>query len=224
MPISVTPALRGLALPAVLAATLALTSCGTGSSAKPGAVSTATPGAAAGAPTAGARPTGAGTPAKGAVRGADVGFATMMIPQQVQAGTMADLALRQATDAKVKALAAQIKKAAVSEAARMSGWFTSVGGVVPTPMTDPAGRAEMAQHGILSEKEMTALGAATGARFDRMWLQVMIRNQKGAVDLAKAEIATGGSPDVKQVAQTVIDRHPPRVAEMTTILAAVPQS
>jgi len=149
----------------------------------------------------------------------------MMIPQHIQAVAMADLALKQASNAKVKALASQVKKAAPPETARMSGWFTSVGSAVPEAGAHTmSGAASMAEHGMMSAKQMTGLGAATGAGFDRMWLQMMLKNQEGAVLVAKAEIADGGSPDVKQVAQAILDRNPAQIAQMNTILAGIPQA
>jgi len=51
-----------------------------------------------------------------------------------------------------------------------------------------------------------------------MWLQMMFRNRTGAVVMARTEIATGGSPDVKAVAQEVLAREVPRLAELTSIL------
>lgn len=222
LPISVTPNVRFLAVPAALVATLALTSCGDG----PGASGSATPSPTQAATSpATARPTGAGTPARGAVGAPDVKFATLMIPQDTQVVTMADLALKEATNAKIKALAAQFKKVTVPEIARMSGWFTSVGGVAPgtTGYHDMSAMPGVKKgvKGTLTAKEMADLAKAKGAAFDRMWLQLMVRNRTGALVMAKEEIATGGSPDVKAVAQEVIARETPRIAELTAILPGV---
>jgi uncharacterized protein (DUF305 family) len=220
------PSRRLLAAPAILVATLVLTSCGTSKGDGPGAVGSTTPGPTqAATPSATARPTGAGTPAGGAVGRPDVTFATMMIPQDTQVVTMADLALKETTNARLKGLAPQIRNAAVPEIARMSGWFTSVGGVAP----GSAGYHDMAEmsgvkkgvKGTLTAKEMTDLTQAKGPAFDRLWLQMMVRNRTGAVVMAREEIAKGGSPDVKAVAQEIIEREPPKIAEMTSILASV---
>jgi uncharacterized protein (DUF305 family) len=152
-----------------------------------------------------------------------VSFASMMIPQDIQAIAMVDLALKHATNAKIKTLAPQIKKAATPEVARMSGWFTSVGSVAPgsAGYHDMSGMAGMASHqeGLISAKEMTALGKAKGAGFDKMWLRLMAKNRKGAMTMAKAEVASGGSPDVKQVAQSIVDTLPPQIDRLTAVLA-----
>jgi uncharacterized protein (DUF305 family) len=222
----VTPPLRFLAVPAVLVATLGLTSCGTGT-AGVGAGASQTPGSTqAASPSGTATPTGAGTPARGAVGKVDVAFATMMIPQDTQVVTMVDLALKEATDPKIKAFAPTMKKAAVPEIARMSGWFTSVGGVAPGSagyhdMSQMPGMKKTVTKGTLTAKDMANLAKAKGPAFDRLWLQMMVTNREGAVLMAKTEVATGGSPDVKVVAQSLIDTEPAKVAEMNSILAKV---
>jgi uncharacterized protein (DUF305 family) len=202
--------LRTLAVPAALLATLALGACGS---------TPATSGAsgAGSSPSATSKPKG--TPAKEPVKAPDVSFATMMIAQDQQSIQMSDLAVKQAEDAKIKALAPVIKKAVAPELARMSGWFTSVGNVVP----DASGAHQMpgmpTPLGRLSAKEMTALGKAKGKAFDQMWLTMMVKHHKGAVTMAKTEVATGSSPDVKQVAQSIIDRHASEIATMSSTLA-----
>jgi uncharacterized protein (DUF305 family) len=212
-PNPVTPSLRTLALPAALVATLALTSCG--SSASPSASPSPSPSA---------TPTGIGTPARLPVNAADVSFATMMILQHTQGIAMVDLALKRAADAKVKALAPKIKAGEVPELARMSGWFTSVNSPVPSGVHDMSMPGmEGKPQGVMSAKDMTDLGTATGSGFDRMWLRLMIRHHQGAVAMARTELTKGSSPDVKQVAQAIVDRQSAEIATMTSILTGLPQ-
>jgi uncharacterized protein (DUF305 family) len=215
---------RILALPTVLVAGFALVSCGTSTGAEAeGNAPKSAP--AAGPAVPGATPTAVGTPAKEPVNAADVNFASMMILQHTQGMAMVDLALKQAVDAKVKALAPKIKAGDVPELARMSGWFTSVGSPVPSGVHDMSMPGmEAKPQGVVSAKEMTDLGKATGSGFDRMWLQLMIRHHQGAVDMARTELAKGSSPDGKQVAKSIVDRQSGEITTMTSILAGVPQS
>lgn len=210
--------LRTLALPTALAATLALASCGTSPSPSAGGGGTSASGVPTSAPATG------GTAATGASNAADVMFATMMISQHTQAVAMADLALKQATDAKVKALAPKIKEAQVPEIARMSGWLTSGGQPVPGTAGghDKSGMAGHSE-GMMSAQEMTRLGKATGSGFDRMWLQMMVKHHQGAVAIAKEELAQGVIPEAKQLAQSIIDSQSTEIAEMTSILTGIPQ-
>jgi len=207
--------LRKLALPiAALAATLALASCGTGSDGVPdkagvgGASSNAT--------------AASGAPATGDKNKADIYFATMMIPHHTQAVAMADLALTQATDSKVEALAPKIKGAQGPEITRMSGWLTGWGAPIPGPDegSDMAGMSGMGEQtgGMMSKGQMTDLGAATGPAFDRMFLEMMVEHHQGAVAMAKDELAQGANPEAKQLAQAIIDGQSTEIAQMKSMM------
>jgi len=147
----------------------------------------------------------------------------MMIPHHNQAVEMADLAVKQATDPRVKALAPKIKAAQRPEVERMSGWLTGWGEPVPgssgghdmSAMGDQTG-------GMMSAQEMTNLGKATGPGFDRMWLQMMVRHHQGAVKSARTEVAQGVNPESKVLAQAIIDSQSAEIAEMSSILAGIP--
>jgi uncharacterized protein (DUF305 family) len=202
--------LRSLALPATMAATLVLSACGTGHTSD---VDGSHPDAS----------TKSSAPASKAKNEADVEFATMMVPHHTQAVAMADVALKQAADPKVKALAKRIKAAQGPEVERMSSWLTGWGERVP----GTAGGHDMpgmtAQTGgMMSAQEMTDLGKATGSAFDRMWLQMMVRHHKGAVDVAKTELAQGAKPESKELARSIIDSQSAEIAEINSILAGIP--
>jgi uncharacterized protein (DUF305 family) len=165
-----------------------------------------------------------GMPASEARNADDVEFSTMMIPHHAQAIAMADLALRQATNPRVKALAPKIKAAQGPEVERLSGWLTGWGEPVP----GAAGGHDMpgmdAQAGgMMSAQEMTDLGKAKGSAFDRMWLEMMIRHHQGAVDVSRTELAQGANPESRKLAQSIIDSQSAEIAEMRSILAGTPE-
>jgi uncharacterized protein (DUF305 family) len=208
--------LRIIALPAAVAATLVLAGCGTSD----------TPGTSGTSGTSDTTTTASGAsraPASQTKNAADVEFLTMMIPHHAQAVEMADLALTQATDPKLKALAPKIKAAQAPEIELMTGWLTGWGEPVPAAagghdmpgMRDDTG-------GMMSAREMTVLGKANGPTFDRMWLQMMIRHHQGAVEQAKTELAQGTNPESKQLAQAIIDSQSAEITQMNAILAGVP--
>ena len=214
-----THTLRTLALPiAALTATLALTSCGTSSNGVRN--TTGMGGASSSAPVA------SGTPAVGDKNKDDTLFATMMIPHHAQAIAMADLALKQATDTKVMALAPKIKGAQGPEIARMSGWLTGWGAPVPGTAggSDMSGMSGMGGEtgGMMSAQQMTDLGTAKGSAFDRMWLRMMVIHHQGAVAMAKVELTQGANPEAKQLAQAIIDSQSAEIAEMSSILTGIP--
>lgn len=57
--------------------------------------------------------------------------------------------------------------------------------------------------GMMSDADMTSLGSASGAAFDRMWVSMMIRHHQGAVSMATTEQSTGQNPDAKRLAQSI---------------------
>lgn len=129
-----------------------------------------------------AAPEGSATSATGAHNQADVTFATDMIAHHLHAVQMADMALTQVTNSDVKALAQAIKAAQGPEITQMSGWLTGWKRPVPSAsssaMGGTGGKAATGT-GMMSDADMTTLGNASGATFDRMWVTMMIQHQVG---------------------------------------------
>ena len=164
----------------------------------------------------------------------DVSFAQEMIPHHKQAVEMADLAETRASDPKVKALAAQIKGAQDPEIQTMTGWLTSWG----EPVTAPAGGGGMAGHsmggssgstggmgmGMMTDAEMTSLEGSSGTAFDRQFLTMMTGHHNGAIDMAKIQLEKGKFEPAKQLATSIVDSQQKEVAEMKSILAALPDA
>jgi uncharacterized protein (DUF305 family) len=204
---------RTLALPAALAAALVLSACGNSDVAGTSEMT-------------GTAPTRSGTPASKARNTADVEFVSMMIPHHAQAIAMADLAVKHATDSKVKALAPKIKAAQSPEIQKMSGWLTGWGEPVPGSASgsDMSGMSGMEGQagGMMSAKQMASLGVAKGSVFDRMWLQMMVTHHQGAVAMAKTALTHGADPDTKKLARAIIDGQSAEIAQMSAILAEIP--
>ena len=203
---------RTLALPAALAAALVLSACGTADTSAPSSTN----------PSASAANS---APASKIKNEADVVFASMMIPHHAQAVSMADMALRQATNPKVKALASMIKEAQGPEIKRMSGWLIGWGAPVPgagggSEMSGMKGMDDQTG-GMMSAKEINDLNKATGAAFDRMWLQMMVKHHQGAVVMAKTALDQGTNPEAKKLAKSIIDGQSTEIAEMNSILTEI---
>ena len=214
-------ALRTVALPAALAATLVLAACGTGS--EDGGDASGMGGMTASTPATSGTQGAGGTPAAGAKTAADIAFATDGIPHHAQAVEMADLALGQATGAKVKAVALKVKAAQGPEITLMAGWLRGWGAPIPATAGGHgmAGMGEKAE-GMASAQEMTDLRRATGAAFDRMWLRSMVRHHEGAVAMARTELEVGTNPQARKLAQSIIDGQSAEIAEMKSILDGIP--
>ena len=170
----------------------------------------------------------AGPAASGPHNQADVDFATAMIPHHGQAVDMAEMALTKATNPTVKTLAAQIKAAQDPEIKTMSGFLQGWGQPVRATamgqdmgaMGSTAGSSNMA--GMMSNEQMGQLSNASGAGFDRMWVEMMLKHHQGAVAEARTELSTGSSSDAKQLAQTIIDGQTKEITTLTALLATLP--
>ena len=226
---------RLLTVPAAaLGAALLLTGCG--SSSTPGAGSTpghsmspgmimptTAPSTAPSSMTPMPEMSGAATSSAGAHNAADVTFATGMIPHHAQAIEMADMAAKQASSAKVKNLSAAIQAAQVPEITTMSGWLTSWGAPVPDASHDMAGMdmGGMDMGGtMMSAADMTALGEASGKAFDTMWLQMMVKHHRGAVTMARTELAQGSNTEAKALVTSIITSQTKEITQMQALLAA----
>ncbi len=165
-----------------------------------------------------------GPAAVGAHNDADVAFAMGMIPHHAQAVEMAELALTRASNAEVKSLATAIRDAQAPEIATMSGWLLGWGEEVPdgTGTAMGHGSGHGGSTGMMTEEQMADLAKASGAAFDRMWVQMMIEHHEGAVAMAKTELADGQNASVTQLAQAIIAAQTREIATMNALLATLP--
>lgn len=149
-------------------------------------------------------------------------FVVMMIPHHEQAIEMSDIILaKDDIDPAIVALATQIKDAQGPEIATMTTWLEGWG----IPLTDASSDSmEGMDHGgsdggMMSDEEMTALGAATGTDAERLFLEGMIEHHEGAVTMAETEIKGGKNQQVLDMAQAVIDGQTVEITLMQTMLA-----
>lgn len=160
---------------------------------------------------------------------ADVAFAQLMIPHHTQAVEMADLALKYASTAEVKALATQVKAAQDPEIAQMTQWLDGWNAPLQMPGSDDSGMpggdhsdmdmGGMSAAGMMSEQDMNSLGQARGADFDSMWLQMMIAHHQGAVAMAEQVLTTTTDEQVKALAQDVVAGQNTEIDTMQQLLA-----
>lgn len=152
---------------------------------------------------------------------ADVKFAQEMIAHHAQAVEMADMAIDESTDERVFGLAGRIKAAQQPEIDQMTGWLdawrepleASSGG--SHDMSNMGGSSDMG--GMMSDEEMTQLSSATGAAFDRMWLDMMIRHHQGAIEMAKTHQADGENVDALALGEQIITAQEAEITEMRAI-------
>jgi uncharacterized protein (DUF305 family) len=145
---------------------------------------------------------------------ADVRFMQGMIVHHAQAVAMTALVPERSARADVRRLAARIAVSQDDETAQMRQWLENRNEAVPE-VADPHGaRAHHGHHGdahelmpgMLDAAAMARLRAATGAEFDRLFLEGMIRHHEGALTMVAELLATDGAaqePETFQFASHV---------------------
>lgn len=149
--------------------------------------------------------------------GADVTFATDMLPHHAQALEMVDLTEGRTLDPEVQALADAIRDAQSPEIDTMTGWLTSWGEDVPDTS---GGMGDMDMAGMMSSEDMTALADASDAEFEDMWLTMMVEHHTGAVEMAKVEQTDGEFTDAIALAEEIETSQEAEIATMKELLAS----
>ena len=213
MPIIPTPLAKPLAAIVALAAlavpAAALTSC----------AGTPTPEQSPGGPaTSAAEATGAV-----AYNAADITFAQMMIPHHQQALELADLVPGRSDNAAVITLASTIAGQQQPEIdtmrALLEGWDVdpdATGGHAGHGGMDGQMAGQMA--GMVDEATITRLGGLQGQAFDTLWLQSMIGHHRGAIEMARAEVADGQNDEMLALARGVITVQQSEIDQMQRLL------
>lgn len=208
---------------AALALALLLAGCGSDDSTTTDR-GAASPGARSASPTGSATASPTGTPAAGARNDADISFATMMIPHHAQAVEMADLVLgTDGIDAAVVDLAERIKGAQGPEIEQMRGWLAGWGAAVPAADDELGGMGGMDHDtdpmpGLMSDADMAAIGDATGAEAQDLFLEQMVAHHRGAVVMATKELRTGENAAAQELAQAIITAQRAEIDTMTELL------
>ncbi|WP_216853351.1 F510_1955 family glycosylhydrolase [Phytoactinopolyspora halotolerans] len=150
---------------------------------------------------------------------ADVAFTQEMIPHHAQAVEMSALAADRAESAEVKSLAEDIEAAQQPEIDLMSEMLRAWGEDVPdTNAAGHEGHGSGEMPGMMSDQEMTELGSATGAEFDRMWLTMMIAHHEGAITMSEEVLANGSDAEVSELADEIIEVQQAEIATMRQLL------
>lgn len=146
--------------------------------------------------------------------GADVMFLQMMIPHHQQAIDISNLALKTSTNAELLALAKIIARDQAAEIIQMKSWLKDAGA------TEDMGHAMHGMGGMLNDEELSALAAATGKKFDTLWLKGMTDHHDGAIHMVQM-IEDADNMDIKAFGAKVITDQSAQIAQMKKMLAAL---
>ena len=144
----------------------------------------------------------------GAFSSQEIMFAEMMIPHHEQALEMSELAFANTTNPDVLAFAEQIRGAQEPEIELMKSW----------PGVNSMGHDGHTMMGMLDENEMEMLRASTGADFDRLFLEGMIKHHEGAIDMAEM-IIDSSNPEVAKLGSSIIASQRAEIKAMKALLS-----
>ncbi|WP_022889032.1 DUF305 domain-containing protein [Agromyces italicus] len=162
--------------------------------------------------------TDSNTASAAGANGADIAFATMMIPHHEQAVEMSELLLAEPELGEpVRALAEGVMAAQQPEIDQLRDWLAEWG----QEEVDMGGMDH--GDGMMSEDDLAVLEAAAGAEAERLYLEQMIVHHEGAVAMAEAEIADGAHPDAVAMAERIVATQSDEIALMQELLGVSPR-
>lgn len=150
---------------------------------------------------------------------ADFAFIKDMVVHHSQAIEMTDLAAKSAVARKVKGIAERIADAQGAEIKMLNRWLEQHGREplnVPgakgyQPGGQHGGHGEHGEHGehasmagMASEAEMKQLASARGAKFDQLFLKLMITHHEGALTMSHEVQQKGTDVRVQEIADEII--------------------
>ncbi len=139
--------------------------------------------------------------------GVDRAFVADMIPHHESAVEMGGIAQQRGKSAFVRKLADDIVRTQRAEIVTLRSEDEALAstGVKPGSLGVP-------EHMMGMDDDPAAL--RTADPFDRAFLEMMIPHHEGAIVMAKAEIAKGADPELKSLAQQIIDAQQREIAGM----------
>ena len=137
----------------------------------------------------------------------DAHFIEQMIPHHEDAILMAELAADNAQHKEIKQLAQDIQRTQSAEIVQMKAWYTSwFGKDVPDIFSGFSSGmgSHMTHMGMMGDA--TDIGSlATAADFDKAFIEQMIPHHQMAVMMAQMLSGTTNRPEMKQLAENIID-------------------
>jgi uncharacterized protein (DUF305 family) len=160
----------------------------------------------------------------------DVAFMRRMMLHHEQALAMTALVPARTSRGDVRLLAERMEVSQRDETGWMRRWLERRGADVPLADAPHEQHATSAEHtafpGMLTQAELTRLAAATGADFDRFFLELMIRHHQGAVAMVAELLRNPGAArdaNVFRFASDVDADQRSEIARMQSMLvAAIP--
>lgn len=158
---------------------------------------------------------------------ADVRFMQHMMAHHAQALAMTSLVPARSRREDIHLLAQRIEASQQDEIALMQRWLKDRGEEVPSLDAHhehhEAGGHQALMPGMLTQEELARLAAATGAEFDRLFLEFMTRHHEGALTMVAELLATNGAgqePEIFRFASDVDADQRAEIRRMRTLRGA----
>lgn len=187
----------------------------------------------------------AGSPGTPGTDSIDAGFARDMHAHHIQAVQMSLLVSERSRDPQLRTLARDILLTQQQQAGQMYGWLQqwnlAQSSSRPAMTWLPHGATDMAatghgtasssspgqesesatlMPGMASAQELDRLRQSTGTEADRIYLQMVIPHHQGGVLMAGVAVDKAGDPDVRRLAQTIVDSQTAELTVLEEMLAA----
>lgn len=153
----------------------------------------------------------------------EAGFARDMGVHHAQAVEMADIVRDRTSDPEVRYLAIDIALGQQAQIGQMQGWLAVWG--LPARGVEPQMTwmgHEMASGtlmpGMAALDELALLRDAPSDKVDAVFLQLMIRHHRGGVDMAEGVLSRTRQPEVRSLAQVIVDGQTAEITAMSDLL------
>ncbi|WP_201618246.1 DUF305 domain-containing protein [Psychrobacter urativorans] len=148
----------------------------------------------------------------------DTAFAQGMLGHHIGAVDMSEIELKYGTDAEMRKLAQEIIDAQQSEIATMKTWLAN-NPDVDTPTADTKAMQQAYADGMDAMHDDMMLGIADPIP-DMAFARGMLPHHVGAVDMAEVQLKYGKDPEMRKLAQEIIDAQQPEIEQMQSWIAA----
>ena len=150
---------------------------------------------------------------------ADAEFLQGMVAHHAQAVAMSVLMPSRSRSEPLNSLAGRIVVSQKDEIKLMRQWLLDHGADAPNPLEHPEHHDHGLMPGMLTAEEMTRLGAATGAEFERLFLTGMIKHHEGAIGMVTALYHTPGAAQDLAIYRMATDIEADQRAEIARMRA-----
>jgi uncharacterized protein (DUF305 family) len=144
---------------------------------------------------------------------ADLAFAHNMLAHSSQTRAMVAMVASNSTDPRLIAFAERLASEQRSDVAACTAWLLQWG-------ADPHAQNNMRSSlpGMVPRQTLDELQSLRGSQFDKLWLQTMIGNQQGGLQMAAVETSSGENLDAMAYAKSLITTGQTDIAEMKRML------